>query len=156
MVSRLSRVRPTDLTDRMRSLGRGVIVGVAMGLFAAGMMGCGDDPEPVAVVLSEAGERGKVVAEANGCVHCHTSSGSRSTGPTWRDLAGTEIQLADGSTVVADDDYLRRAIIDPRSEVRDGFPNIMPAAYSNLTEAEVDDLLAYLRDLSPSANTDSG
>lgn len=128
-----------------RALGAGAVAGILV----LGMVACGgDDPEPVAVVLSEAGERGRAVAEANGCVHCHTSSGSRSTGPTWQGLAGSEVALSDGSETVADDDYLRRGIVDPSADVRQGFPDIMPAAYSGLSEEDVDDLLAYLWDLS--------
>lgn len=126
-----------------------MVVGMVSLVFALGLGACGEDSdEPAAVVLSPAGERGKTVAEGNGCVHCHSSSGSRSTGPTWQGLAGTEITLTDGTTVMADDDYLRRAILDPRAEVRDGFPDIMPAAYSGLSDDEVDDLLALLWDLS--------
>ncbi|MCB0971155.1 MAG: cytochrome c [Acidimicrobiales bacterium] len=119
-------------------------VAVALALALAA---CGSDGGEALPPLSPAGERGQTVASENGCTSCHTADGARSTGPTWRGLAGSEVELDDGETVVADEDYLRRAIVDARSEVVDGFANIMPVYDDVLTEAEVDDLLAYLHDL---------
>ena len=47
-----------------------------------------------------------------------------------------------------DDAYLRQSIIDPRSQVVQNYANIMPTTYSSLSKADVDDLIAYLRELS--------
>ena len=110
---------------------------------------CGGDDggsAPSVPKLSAAGERGRQVAQASGCVVCHTPTGVRSTGPTWKDLAGARVELDDGTTVTADEAYLRRAITDPGADVVDGYPPIMPKV--RLDDREVDDLLAYLRDLS--------
>jgi cytochrome c oxidase subunit 2 len=98
------------------------------------------------VKLSAAGERGKNVAEQRGCTACHTPSGGSSTGPTWKDLAGSTVELEDGTTK-ADDDYLRRAITDPKAEVVKDYAAVMPA-YADLTDRQLDDLIAYLHDLS--------
>lgn len=120
------------------------------GALASGALlsACGDDGGGAPPVeLSAAGERGQVVAEENGCTNCHTTDGSKSTGPTWEGLAGSEVELAGGETVTADAAYLRRAILAAREETVEGFPNIMPAYEGQLTDAEVDDLIAYLEDL---------
>ena len=93
---------------------------------------------------------GREVAENKGCVSCHTPDGSNSTGPTWSGLAGSKVTLDDGRSVTADDAYLRKAILDPRSETVDGFANIMPTV-TTLTDADVEHLLAYLHDLAPDA-----
>ena len=120
---------------------------LGLALVGAGVLGaCSKDDAP-AVALSAAGKRGKAVADEKGCGACHTTSGSRSTGPTWKDLAGSKVELTNGKTVTADDAYLERAIREPRAEVVKGYPNIMPEAYSDLTDEQVADLLAYLRDL---------
>jgi cytochrome c1 len=108
---------------------------------------CGDDDAAREVTLSAAGERGRAVAEANGCASCHSVDGARSMGPTWQGLAGSEVALEGGETVVADAAYLEQAIREPRSQVRAGFENLMPNAYGDLTDAEVADLVAYLTDL---------
>jgi cytochrome c oxidase subunit 2 len=119
---------------------------MAVALAVTVVAGCSKDKGSSDVVLSTAGKRGKQVSENRGCVACHTSSGSRSTGPTWKDLAGSKVDLTNG-TVTADDDYLSQAITDPRSQVVKGYPNIMQE-YPSLTKQEISDLVAYLHDLS--------
>lgn len=126
-------------------LGAAALTVAGVGLLA----GCGGDGESK-VTLSAAGQRGQAVAEANGCGSCHSIDGARSMGPTWQGLAGSEIKLDSGETVVVDDAYLTRAIRDPRGEVRAGFENLMPVAYGKLTDAEVADLVAYINDLAGS------
>ena len=113
------------------------------------LVACGGDEGDAAppVELSAAGERGKAVASENGCTNCHTTDGSKSIGPTWQGLAGSEVELEGGTTVTADEAYLRTAIVAARDETVDGFSNIMPVYEDVLTDAEVDDLIAYLQDL---------
>jgi cytochrome c oxidase subunit 2 len=108
---------------------------------------CGSsDKGPDDSTLSAAGQRGKQVANDNGCASCHSTSGSRSTGPTWKGLAGSTVELADGTKVTADDEYLRRAITDPKAQVVDGYPSGVMPTY-DLSDADLDDLIAYLHDL---------
>lgn len=115
------------------------------------LAGCGGDDAAAPPELSPAGERGAAIAEANGCTSCHTADGSRAEGPTWKDLAGSERELESGETVVADDAYLERSILAPREQLVAGYPPIMPVYENQLDDAELADLLAYLRDLSPGA-----
>jgi cytochrome c oxidase subunit 2 len=117
---------------------------------AAAAASCGDGGSSAGVptITGAAAKRGQAVAEANGCQNCHNPGGGRATGPTWKDMAGSEVELEGGEVVVADDDYLERAILDPRSEVVDGFPNIMPIYADELSDEQVADLIAYLRELS--------
>lgn len=129
---------------------------VAAAALAGGALlaACGDDGGEVAEpTLSAAGERGKVAAQDLGCFSCHTTNGERGTGPTWLGLAGSERPLEGGDTVVADDDYLERAILDPRSEVVEGYANIMPVYERQVSDEELADLLAYLRDLAEPAGS---
>ena len=56
-----------------------------------------------------------------------------------------EVELADGRTVVVDEAFLRRSVTDPTADVRGGFPPSMPRV--PLSDAELDDVTAYLRDL---------
>ena len=85
-------------------------------------------------------------ALALGCSSCHSTDGARSEGPTWEGLAGSTVTLADGTTVTADEDYLRRAILDPQAEVVAGYPAPMPAI--EVSDAEADRLVAYIQGLS--------
>lgn len=89
--------------------------------------------------------QGQALAQSKGCVGCHTVDGSARVGPTWKGLYGTTRPLADGSTVLADEGYLRRSIVEPQAQVVKGFPPIMPPA--NLGNDEVAALLAYIHSL---------
>ena len=123
---------------------------VSLGLGAV-LSACGGDSEGAAPVeLSAAGERGQQVAKEQGCISCHTADGGKSTGPTWKGLAGSEVTLDDGTTVVADDTYLTEAILQSRGQVVKGYANVMPVYDGEISDAELADLLAYLHDLSPS------
>ncbi len=117
-----------------------VVVAVSLSLAACGSDGA-KSAEPT---LSPAAKQGKEVVASNGCQGCHTVDGSRSTGPTWKGLAGSTVKLAGGKAVTADGTYLHRAIADPRAETVAGYPNIMPT-YTQLTPTEIDHLVAYIQ-----------
>ncbi|MGR5326026.1 c-type cytochrome, partial [Vibrio sp. DNB22_17_1] len=55
-------------------------------------------------------DQGKTLAQAKGCVACHTINGSPGVGPTWKGLYGSTQTMADGSTATADEAYLRAFI----------------------------------------------
>ena len=89
--------------------------------------------------------QGEALAQSKGCVACHTVNGSPGVGPTWKGLQGKTQTLADGSTVLADEAYLRRAIREPQAQVVKGFPPIMPTAA--LSDEELAALVAYIQSL---------
>lgn len=93
--------------------------------------------------------RGEQLAASNGCTSCHSVDGSDGVGPTFAGLAGSEVELDDGTTVTADDEYLRSSIVDPSAQVVDGYRSLMPQR--SLDPAEVDDLVAYLNTLGSAA-----
>ncbi len=95
--------------------------------------------------LDEAARRGRELARERGCLACHTLDGAAGIGPTWQGLYGAERPLADGRSVRADADYLAEAIRDPNATLVAGFPAIMPRV--DLSEAEVDALVAFIRSL---------
>ncbi len=81
--------------------------------------------------------KGKRLVETSGCLGCHSLDGSPSVGPSWAGLAGSERQLMDGSTKVADETYLLNALIDPGLDVVEGFPaGVMPSNYADLFSNE--------------------
>jgi cytochrome c oxidase subunit 2 len=106
---------------------------------------CSSDLQ-VNATLSDPVERGQKWAEVNGCISCHSLDGSKLVGPTWKGLAGEEVTLAEGSTVTADDAYLRNSIDEPNAQIVQGYPaNVMPATYSALlTDEQINDLIAYI------------
>ena len=110
------------------------------------LAGCGGERDTAP--LPPAAERGRTVAVEQGCTSCHSVDGSSRIGPTWLGLLGGQVTLDDGTVVPADDDYVRTAVRDPAAQRRPGAWIQMPTYRpSLLSDAELDDLLAYLRHL---------
>jgi cytochrome c oxidase subunit 2 len=84
-----------------------------------------------------------------GCVACHSTDGSVVVGPSWLSIAGTEEELADGSSVLVDAEYLRESIIDPNAKIVAGFTEgVMPTNFAEiLTDPQINDLVAYILSL---------
>lgn len=87
--------------------------------------------------------QGQALAQAKGCVACHSIDGAPGVGPTWKGLFNKTETLADGATVKMDEAALRIEIREPQKRVIKGFPPVMPPM--PLTDAEVDALVAYIR-----------
>lgn len=98
------------------------------------------------IPLLDLGER---IFSQYACNACHAIDGTRKIGPPLNGLAGITRTLDDGSTVVADDSYIRESILDPNAKVVDGFaPGLMPAALgASLTPRQLDGLLEYIKSL---------
>jgi cytochrome c oxidase subunit 2 len=92
--------------------------------------------------------QGAQIAETRGCLSCHSVDGSALVGPSWKGLFGSEVEFEDGSTAIADEAYLRSSILDPAAQIVAGYPNVMPAAYSFLTDKEMAALIEYIKSLS--------
>jgi cytochrome c oxidase subunit 2 len=94
-------------------------------------------------------EQGRSIFMQNGCSTCHLQD-QQGRCPVLRGLYNKPVQLADGRTVMADDAYIRESILEPNAKIAAGFqPNIMPVYKGQLTEANVIQLIAYIRSLSP-------
>jgi cytochrome c oxidase subunit 2 len=50
-------------------------------------------------------------------------------------------------TIVADSAYIHTSIVDPGADVVSGFPNTMPQAKDILSEAEIAEIVNYLKGL---------
>jgi len=87
--------------------------------------------------------KGKALAQSKGCVACHTIDGSAGVGPTWKGLYGKTETMADGSTAVVDEAYLKNFIRNPQARTVKGFAPIMPKI--DLTDDELAALVAYIQ-----------
>ncbi|SMO55914.1 c-type cytochrome [Fodinibius sediminis] len=95
-------------------------------------------------------ERGKTVAAENACNACHSTDGAKMVGPTWQNLFGSERTLDDGSTVTADEEYLRESIVNPSAKIAEGFPPSM-VPYDHLSDSDINSLIEYIKSLSENA-----
>jgi cytochrome c oxidase subunit 2 len=123
-----------------------VALGFGLPLLFAGLVACGDDAPSAGGDVDPAVERGQQLSRTRGCSACHGADGQGGLGPAWVDLVGTEVALADGSSVTADEAYISRSITEPDAQVVDGYAVAMPK--TELTDDEVGDLVAYVVSLS--------
>jgi cytochrome c oxidase subunit 2 len=89
---------------------------------------------------------GEALFRALGCSGCHGANASVHA-PALEGLYGRPVPLSDGTTTVADDRYLRDSILLPKSQVAAGYEPIMPSFTGQVDEADVLDLIAYIRHL---------
>jgi cytochrome c oxidase subunit 2 len=93
--------------------------------------------------LSATGE--KIFAEL-GCSTCHRSD-TQGRGPNLHGVFGKPVQLEDGRTVTADENYLRECILDPGTKRVKGFQPIMPTFQGLVSEEQVNALIAYIKSI---------
>ena len=81
------------------------------------------------------------------CATCHTVDPNTpaSTGPSLFGLYGSEVSLQDGSTVTADEAYLRESILKANTKIVAGYMPVMPSYDSRLTKEEVGRLVSYMK-----------
>jgi len=83
-----------------------------------------------------------------GCNACHSVDGSTVIGPTFQGLYGTELRaLSDGSTVTADDAYIRQSVLDPASQIAEGFQPLMPPFTGRVSDDDIANLTAFIASL---------
>jgi mono/diheme cytochrome c family protein len=92
-------------------------------------------------------ERGERLFVQNACGACHSTDGRSLVGPTFLGLYGSERTFADGSSQIADEDYIIESIVEPGALVVEGYDNVM-VAYTHLSESELQSLVEFIRSLS--------
>ena len=127
----------------------GVVVAAIVLVSACGSSTRATTGSPTAVQL------GAGLVQAKPCLVCHTTTGAPAAGPTFAGLAGSTVKLSDGTTVTADDAYLKRSILDPSAQTVAGFPKGLMAKivkpYS-ISPRQADQIVAFLHTLARSGN----
>lgn len=89
---------------------------------------------------------GEQLYTQRGCQSCHSLDGSQKVGPSFQGLYGMENhQMTDGSTVTVDENYLRESILKPEAKIVQGYNNLMPGAYSDLSERQLSALIEFIK-----------
>ena len=139
---------PTD--KRGRSLHRAVVAAAATASLAMAFaaVSCGPSADE-AGVGGDAGATadapaadGEQLLRSSGCAGCHGADFRGGAGPSLVGLAGSQVTLADGSTLLADTAYLTRAIANPSADLVADYNLKMPA--NALTDVEIADIVAYI------------
>lgn len=85
------------------------------------------------------------------CASCHSVTGAKMIGPPLNGLFGRAEKMRDGTTVVADENYIRESIVDPQAKVVAGYDPVMPTFKGQLSDREITAIIDYLRGLAAPA-----
>jgi cytochrome c oxidase subunit 2 len=91
-------------------------------------------------------EQGKALFVRYGCAGCHLGGGTVRA-PSLAGLYGSPVPLSDGSTVIADDRYIRDSIMYPGQQVVASFVPVMPSFANVISEDDLVRLVAYIHSL---------
>lgn len=87
-----------------------------------------------------------------GCASCH-EGGDAQRGAKLEGIFNHEVKLVGGQTVTADENYIRNSILNPASQVVEGYQPIMPTFKGQVTEEQLNALVAYIKSLTPNAGS---
>jgi protein SCO1/2 len=99
---------------------------------------------PAASAPTVSSEDGATVYRQLGCAGCHDVP---AIAPPLAGVAGRTVMLADGRTVIASADYLRRSLLEPGKDVVATYPPSMPSYRGHLSDGQVSALVQYLQTL---------
>jgi len=137
------KVRCAEICGTSHAFMRSPVIVVEEAGFASWV----SDQQALAAEAAQTPEgRGQALVQANNCAACHSIDGAKGIGPTWRGLAGSEVELSGGSTVPADDAYLMESIRQPQAKIVAGFEGQQMPTYG-FTEEQISDIVAYIKTL---------
>ncbi len=95
---------------------------------------------------SSLAQEGAALFRELGCSGCH-STRSKVHAPQLEGLYGKPVPLSDGTSVIADDKYIRDSILLPRSQVAAGYDPVMPSFEGRVSEDQLLRLIVYIKSL---------
>jgi cytochrome c oxidase subunit 2 len=110
------------------------------------------DPADYAAWLSDEGgdlnpvSAGEKLFTQLACVTCHIGNGT-GRAPSLNGVYQGKVLLADGSTVIADEAYIRESILQPKAKIVAGYQPVMPTFQGLVTEEQILSLTAYIKSL---------
>jgi len=88
--------------------------------------------------------------QKKGCLGCHSTDGTKKAGPTLKGLFSSNVEVITSGkerTVVADEEYLRKSIADPKADIVKGFPPIMPQMKDEISADDLAELVREIKEL---------
>jgi cytochrome c oxidase subunit 2 len=98
-------------------------------------------------VAGSLAQNGQALFQQLGCSTCHRFD-VQGRGPNLIGMFGKPVQLEDGRSVIADEDYVRESILNSQAKVVSGFKPIMPIFQGQISEEQLNALVAYVKSLS--------
>jgi cytochrome c oxidase subunit 2 len=96
-------------------------------------------------------QQGEALFTQLACVTCHLADGS-GRGPSLVGVFGSKVTLEDGSTVTADESYLRESILTSQAKIVKGYEHVMPTFQGLINEDGVAALIEYVKSMQSGGN----
>jgi cytochrome c oxidase subunit II len=90
-------------------------------------------------------EVGKLVYENRGCATCHSLTGERGQGPSWKGIYGKMETMTDGSQQLVNENYIRESVLDPHKHIVQGYEAVMPTYKGLLRDRELMGVIEYIK-----------
>ncbi|TMC57532.1 MAG: cytochrome c oxidase subunit II [Chloroflexi bacterium] len=90
---------------------------------------------------------GAQLFQSLGCGTCHHTDNS-GAGPTLLGIFGLRVNLADGSSASADENYVVESIINPNAKIVAGYQPVMPTFQGRVSAGQMLQLITYIKSLS--------
>jgi cytochrome c oxidase subunit 2 len=71
--------------------------------------------------------------------------GTELIGPSFKGIWGRDRNLADGSTVTVDENYIRESILYPGNKIAEGYQNVMTPYEGRISDDEITNIIEYLK-----------
>ena len=81
------------------------------------------------------------------CTVCHKTTSEKLIGPGLSRIYNTQRTLTDGTSLLADENYLRESILNPGAKITQGYTNQMTPFAGLLSEEELSGLIEYIKSL---------
>jgi cytochrome c oxidase subunit II len=95
-------------------------------------------------------QRGEQLFTQLACVTCHLTDGS-GRGPSLVGVFGSMVTLDNGTTLTADESYLRESIVNSQAKTVAGYQQLMPTFQGLVNEDGIASLIEYIKSLQPGA-----
>ena len=93
-------------------------------------------------------EAGEYLYGRLGCMTCHSTDGTRITGPSLRDVYGNTFESVTGAMVLVDDAHVRESLLEPNASVRAGYEPVMTPFAGRVDDQEIEAIIAWLKTIS--------
>lgn len=110
-----------------------------------------DDSDALRQARLKPSDLGKELYVSKTCNICHSLTGTPGIGPSFLKIFGQEEEMADGSKVKVDENYLRTSIVNPNAQIVKGYAPAMPSFAGQLSEDEILGLIEFIKTVDGSA-----